>query len=167
MNTHTCLPVISQRAEYRNKDRNRFAFGCVFAKRGCLGPSRQKRKLLGLSLAVKLWLDFQLHLLSIIFQWEMSFFHNKEVFTFLNTSPTGNKDTVRSAWPWWKLVLWAGFSARGNSKGHMQNSWESHRNTPGSGQVTSVRPELPKGKIPAPAGTWDLAESCISCSAYC
>lgn len=52
MNTHTCLPVISQGAEYRNKERNRFAFGCaiymVFAKRECLGPSRHERKLPGL-----------------------------------------------------------------------------------------------------------------------
>lgn len=50
MNTHTCLPVISQRAEYRNKDRNRFAFGCAIdclCKERVLGTFKAEKKAAG------------------------------------------------------------------------------------------------------------------------
>lgn len=50
---HTNLSVISQRAEYRNKGRNEFAFGCAFL-RGYLGSSRHKRKLLACGLNLSL-----------------------------------------------------------------------------------------------------------------
>lgn len=43
----------------------------------------------------------------------------------------------------------------------MQKTWESQGNILGSGEVTLVRLELPKEKIPVPAGTWDLAVSSV------
>lgn len=50
------------------------------------------------------------------------------------------------------------------SWGHMQKTWggkKSQGNIFGSAEVTSVRLELPKGKISVPAGLWDLAESSV------
>lgn len=43
----------------------------------------------------------------------------------------------------------------------MQKAWESQANILASGEVTSVRLELPKEKISVPAGTWDLAVSSV------
>lgn len=53
-----------------------------------------------------------------------------------------------------------GFSAGGTCKKPVGGK-KSQGNIFGSAEVTSVRLEVPKGKISVPAGPWDLAESSV------